>query len=131
MVTTKGEISGAHNQDEFYRALKQSGYYPDHVKIIKKPVSGQPGVYDISYKLQKQKSGGGFANEYTDEFKKTVYDPNKWSNDKIFDLGQNAMKQGKIQPNGKVHGIASNGMKFQGYIKDGKITNFHPINNFT
>lgn len=130
LVTTKSGVSGGHNQDEFYKALKQSGYYPNHVKIVKTPVPGQKGVYDIRYNLQKQKSGGGFVNEYTEPFKKTVYDPKYWSDNKIFDLGQKAMKQGKIQPNGKVQGTASNGMKFIGYIKDGKITNFHPIDKF-
>ncbi|BFJ00343.1 MULTISPECIES: CdiA family toxin C-terminal domain-containing protein [Priestia] len=58
---------------------------------------------------------------------KTVYDPSKISDDKIYRLGQEAMQNGKV--NGRlVEGTASNGLEFRGYLNEaGEITNFFPI----
>lgn len=38
------------------------------------------------------------------------------------------MKNGVIEGQ-EITGIASNGLKFVGYIRDGKVTNFYPVLN--
>ncbi|GHU36716.1 hypothetical protein FACS1894192_03930 [Bacilli bacterium] len=37
------------------------------------------------------------------------------------------MKNGVIDDKGTITGTASNGLKFVGHIRDGKITNFFPV----
>ena len=60
---------------------------------------------------------------------KTVYDPKVYSDQQIIQWGKDAMQEA-ISANrvtGRVViGYAPNGMRFTGYIEDGKITNFFP-----
>lgn len=49
----------------------------------------------------------------------------------MYEWGQTAMNNGKIQPDGRtIIGTSPNGVKFIGYLNDaGEVTNFFPVLN--
>jgi len=56
LVTTKKGVKGAHNENDFYAALKSAGYdLNKDVKMVKTPVPGQPGLTDITYQYKETK----------------------------------------------------------------------------
>ena len=57
-----------------------------------------------------------------------MYDPTKITDDEMIKWGKEAMKNG-IKNGRVINGVASNGLKFRGYIDEvaGVITNFHPV----
>ncbi|TRZ40240.1 hypothetical protein CEQ21_04690 [Niallia circulans] len=58
---------------------------------------------------------------------KTVYDPSIVSDEQLIEWGKEAMKNGEV--NGRVvDGIASNGVRFRGFLnlETNEITNFFP-----
>ncbi|MFP8641626.1 EndoU domain-containing protein [Priestia aryabhattai] len=129
-VNTKKGIVGGHNMDEFNKALKSQGFNPDDLIVSKKSHQSIEGIYEVEYKIPRKDMAGNVADPVS--YKnikepKTVYDPSKISDDKIYRLGQEAMQNGKV--NGRlVEGTASNGLKFRGYLNEaGEITNFFPI----
>lgn len=65
------------------------------------------------------------------EKNKTVYDPTKISDNQMYEWGQTAMNNGKVQPDGRtIIGTSPNGVKFIGYLNDaGEVTNFFPVLN--
>ncbi len=64
-------------------------------------------------------------------YKKTVYDPKVYSDADMFrwatEAAYDAKWRGNMPPAGSWTGTASNGMKFEGWIRDGQITSFYPI----
>ncbi|PSA97934.1 T7SS effector LXG polymorphic toxin [Bacillus halotolerans] len=129
-VNTKKGIVGGHNLDEFNKALKSQGFNPDDLIVSKKRHQSIEGIYEVEYKIPRKDMAGKIAEPVS--YKnikqpKTVYDPSKISNDKIYQWGQEAMQNGKV--NGRlVEGTAANGLKFRGYLNEaGEITNFFPI----
>ncbi|MFX3616493.1 MAG: T7SS effector LXG polymorphic toxin [Sporolactobacillus sp.] len=129
-VNTKKGIVGGHNTDEFNKALKNQGFNPDDLIVSKQPHPSIEGVYEVEYKIPRRDMSGNIAEPISYKAikeRKTIYDPSKISDDKIYKWGQEAMQNGTI--NGRlVEGAASNGLKFRGYLNDaGEITNFFPI----
>lgn len=129
-IGTKKGVSGGHNMDEFYNALKNQGVDVEDLIISKKSHSSIEGIYEIEYKIPRKDMAGNIAEPVS--YKnikepKTIYDPAMISDDKIYQWGKEAMQKGTI--NGRlVEGTASNGLKFRGYLNDtGEITNFFPI----
>ncbi|PGW24829.1 WXG100 family type VII secretion target [Bacillus cereus] len=129
-ISTKKGVSGGHNMDEFYNALKNQGVDVEDLIISKKSHSSIEGIYEIEYKIPRKDMAGNIAEPVS--YKnikepKTIYDPAMISDDKIYQWGKEAMQKGTI--NGRlVEGTASNGLKFRGYLNDtGEITNFFPI----
>ncbi len=129
-ISTKKGVSGGHNMDEFYNALKNQGVDVEELIISKKSHSSIEGIYEIEYKIPRKDMAGNIAEPVS--YKnikepKTIYDPAMISDDKIYQWGKEAMQKGTI--NGRlVEGTASNGLKFRGYLNDaGEITNFFPI----
>ncbi|WP_238600691.1 EndoU domain-containing protein [Metasolibacillus meyeri] len=129
-VNTKKGIVGGHNMDEFNKALKSQGFNPNDLIVSKKPHQSIEGIYEVEYKVPRKDMAGNIAEPVS--YKnikdpKTVYDPSKISDDKIYQWGQEAMQNGKVD--GRiVEGTASNGLKFRGYLNEaGEITNFFPI----
>ncbi|GHU36699.1 hypothetical protein FACS1894192_03880 [Bacilli bacterium] len=122
-------ISGGHNSEAFLGSLDEIGG-----KVVSEtPHSNIPGIKDIAYEIPKKGIDGQprVPAEYkTIKDPKTVYDPNIVSDKQIYEWGQEAMKNGKIitKPNGEqiIEGYASNGLKFKGFIRENKITNFYP-----
>ncbi|EKB5972252.1 EndoU domain-containing protein [Listeria monocytogenes] len=133
-VNTKKGVVGGHNMDEFNKALKNQGFNPEDLIVSKKSHPTIEGIYEIKYKIPRKDMTGKVAKPVSyKEIKdpKTVYDPTKISNEKMFEWGQSAMNNGKIQPDGRtVIGTSSNGLKFIGYLDEvGKVTNFYPVLN--
>ncbi len=90
------------------------------------------GIYEIEYKVPRKDMTGNVKEPIS--FKqipkpKTVYDPIKISDEKIYQWGISAMQNGIVQSDGRtVIGNSSNGLKFIGYLNDvGVITNFYPV----
>ncbi|GHU36691.1 hypothetical protein FACS1894192_03840 [Bacilli bacterium] len=118
-------ISGGHNSEAFLGSLDEIGG-----KVVSEtPHSNIPGIKDIAYEIPKKGIDG--QPRVPAEYKiidqpKTVYDPNIISDKQMYEWGQEAMKNGKIVDN-KIYGTASNGLKFEGFYRNGEITNFFPV----
>ncbi|GFH41956.1 hypothetical protein Hs30E_05070 [Lactococcus hodotermopsidis] len=125
-VGKKG-ISGGHNSKAFFESLDEVGgritSETSHPNIS--------GIKEIFYEVPKKGIDGKALTP--PEYRlinrpKTVYDPGIISDKQIYVWGQEAMKNGVIDKR-EITGIANNGLKFKGFIEDGKITNFFPMLN--
>ncbi|GHU36705.1 hypothetical protein FACS1894192_03900 [Bacilli bacterium] len=120
-------ISGAHNGQNFMDEIGKL-----NAKITSEKVnSAFLGIKEVEYRVPQKLPGGVIKEpiEYTSKvYKKTIYDSSIVSDKQIFEWGQEAMKNGKIVGN-KIYGTASNGLKFEGYYRNGEITNFFPVLN--
>ncbi|MEK5446687.1 CdiA family toxin C-terminal domain-containing protein [Paenibacillus sp. FSL R7-0331] len=128
-VIRKGNkgIVGGHNLDNFNKAFTDRGWSLDENIISKTPHPTIKGVYEIKYQLPAVDTKG---NIIPGQYKnipnpKTVYDPSVITNEQMLQWGREALANGTI--NGRIiTGTSSNGLKFQGYIDNGEITNFFP-----
>lgn len=129
-VNTKKGVIGGHNLEEFNNALTNQGVGLDELILSKKPHPSIEGIYEIEYRIPKKDITGNVAKPITYkniDTPKTVYDPSVFSETDIYNLGVEAMQNGKII-GGRVEGTASNGLKFIGYLDEaGKVKNFFPI----
>lgn len=129
-INTKKGIVGGHNLDEFNSALRSQGVSLDDLIISKKSHPSIAGIYEIEYRIPKKDITGGIAKpiSYKNiDTPKTVYDPSVFSETEIYNLGVEAMQNGKII-GGRVEGTASNGLGFIGYLDEaGNVKNFFPI----
>ncbi|GFH43228.1 hypothetical protein Hs30E_17790 [Lactococcus hodotermopsidis] len=120
-------FSGGHNSKAFFESLDEVGGRIASEKT--NPI--YPGIKEIFYEVPKKGIDGKplVPPEYRlIKQPKTVYDPNIISDKQIYEWGQEAMKNGVIDGR-EITGIANNGLKFKGFIEDGKITNFFPMLN--
>ncbi len=131
----KNGVSGAHNINHFYDTLKKTGVNIDDL-IVGEPLKHPqlPGLYEINYRVPSMKYGPEGNLVPSGQFRnikdpKTVYDPSIYSDEQIIQFGKKAMQEA-IDSNRivgrQVVGYAPNGMRFTGFIDDGKITNFFP-----
>ncbi|WP_169741053.1 CdiA family toxin C-terminal domain-containing protein [Carnobacterium gallinarum] len=108
--------------------MRNQGFTIEDCIINKKPHPTIDGIYEIDYQVPKEVKGQLIPNEYKKiPEPKTVYDPKIFSNEDMYNLGVEAMQNGKV--NGRViKGISSNGIEFTGYLDDvtGELKNFHP-----
>lgn len=131
---TKG-ITGGHNMDEFM------AYFRDVEGLVDKdfietitPHKSFDGIYQIKYKIPKKDNQGNILAGQYKIFKnpKTVYDPSILSDDEILKWGEEAMKDGIMNntiQGDKIIGVASNGLKFEGWINR-EITDNIEVSNF-
>lgn len=122
-------VKGGHNIDSFYGELNAQGFNIDDCIINKKPHPTIKGIYEIEYKIPAMDNKGNIIpNQYKNIGQpKTVYDPNYFSDSTIYNLGVEAMQNGKISGR-EISGIASNGLEFRGFINEaGEVTNFFPV----
>ncbi|MEG2378077.1 MAG: CdiA family toxin C-terminal domain-containing protein, partial [Clostridia bacterium] len=124
---TKNGVSGAHNGDNFKKAIRNYGVAP-----IQGPdsVTNHPtikGIYNQKYLIPRNDGMGMRAKI----FKKTLYDPRIISNKKMMRWSNEALSRAQIEmgSNGSytIAGKAENGLKFNGFIRDGRITSFYPV----
>ncbi|WP_228478789.1 CdiA family toxin C-terminal domain-containing protein [Listeria welshimeri] len=129
-INTKKGVIGGHNLDEFNNALTNQGVGLDELILSKKPHPSIKGIYEIEYRIPKKDITGNIAKPITYkniDTPKTVYDPSVFTEIDIYNLGVEAMQNGKII-GGRVEGTASNGLKFIGYLDEaGNVKNFFPI----
>ncbi|MGX7419516.1 CdiA family toxin C-terminal domain-containing protein [Carnobacterium gallinarum] len=129
-ISTKKGISGGHNADEFYKALQSQGINGDDLVISKTSHPTIDGVYEVEYRIPRKDITGNVADPVTYKNArdpKTLYDPSIISDDKMYELGSEAMQNGKLI-NGRIEGTASNGLNFIGYLDEfGNVKNFYPI----
>ncbi|EOF7810992.1 T7SS effector LXG polymorphic toxin [Listeria monocytogenes] len=129
-VNIKKGVIGGHNINEFNNALKKQGVDIEELILSKKPHPTIEGIYEIEYRIPKKNIAGNIVEPISYkkiDTPKTVYDPSVFSETEIYNLGVEAMQSGKIIDK-RVEGIASNGLKFIGYLDNtGKVKNFFPI----
>ncbi|MBF2457018.1 EndoU domain-containing protein [Listeria welshimeri] len=129
-INTKKGVIGGHNLDEFNNALTNQGVGLDELILSEKPHPSIKGTYGIEYRIPKKDITGNIAKPITYkniDTPKTVYDPSVFTEIDIYNLGVEAMQNGKII-GGRVEGTASNGLKFIGYLDEaGNVKNFFPI----
>jgi hypothetical protein len=123
-ISKKG-ISGGHNGNAFFEGLNDVGG-----RIVSEtPHPSIQGVKDVIYEVPKKGIDGKPLvppeYRYIDR-PKTIYDPNLISDKQIYEWGLEAMKNSEIVGY-KVYGTSSNGLKFEGFYREGKITNFFPV----
>ncbi|HCR3470629.1 TPA: DUF637 domain-containing protein, partial [Proteus mirabilis] len=128
--TQKMGISGGHNANVFYNVVKDK-----NLKIIKQTPTSVRGIMYIEYKIPAKHPQTGEITHYkgngAQPFKKTIYDPKIFSDQKILELGQKAAANGyknALDKNLQSYDAMSEGITFRVYLdKETKmVTNFHP-----
>lgn len=128
--TQKMGISGGHNANVFYNVVKDK-----NLKIIKQIPTSVRGIMYIEYKIPAKHPQTGEITHYkgngAQPFKKTIYDPKIFSDQKILELGQKAAANGyknALDKELQSYDAMSEGITFRVYLdKETKIvTNFHP-----
>ncbi|MEI4803839.1 CdiA family toxin C-terminal domain-containing protein [Bacillus sp. FJAT-51639] len=124
---------GSHNADEFYKY---------DVKIVSKKkvydVNGNEvkGVTEVEYNMPELDMAGnpkGPGIYGTKVHRKTIYDPKLMSDKEFVEKGMEAANDALSKESSGVIprewiGIDSNGVKWNGYFENGKITSFFPTN---
>jgi hypothetical protein len=97
-VNTKKGVVGGPNMDEFNKALKNQGFKPDDLIVSKKAHPTIEGIFEVEYKIPRKDISGNIAEPVS--YKnikepKTVYDPSKISDEKIYQWGQERCRTDK------------------------------------
>lgn len=91
--TQKTGVSSAHNADAFYGAAEDKG-----LQIISETPTAVKGITQIEYRIPTKDAAGNLTGNYkgngAEPFKKTVYDPKIYTDQKMLDLGQQAAAKG-------------------------------------
>lgn len=97
-------------------------------QIVKDP--NNPNIVTVYYRTTKREDCTGklVEGEFKDNFQpKTIYNPDVYSADDIYNYGLEAAKKGFPDgKNGRSYISDYNGVSFQVFLKDGKIDSFHP-----
>ena len=122
----KGGISGAHNEQAFLQEAKARG-----VKILSKEPGSTPGITTYNYQVPALNKDGTLSGGYkTIPFKKTVYDPNIYSDAKIVELGRSAAAKGyndAVASGKQAYNATEGGVTFRVYLNhNNEVDNFHP-----
>ncbi|MGG8496758.1 fibronectin type III domain-containing protein [Tenacibaculum sp. TC6] len=130
----KRAITGGHNLADFNNYLINNNIEINRLGMRSGSVDG---ISELTYQIKKADGSGGWK---ATEFKKTLYDPSKLSDQDMIKYGKEAMDEGIlsnrmiVQPgsNTIIKGESSNGIKFLGYRDPVtlEIKNFHPVINY-
>ena len=121
----KKGVVGGHNQNSFDQIAKEK-----NLKVVDEKFDPKnPGVKKVTYKIPSYDTTGNVTGYKNANYTKTVYDPEFFSDERIYALGRQASN--KITSNDIASGKPyfdkiSEGLKFRIYVRDGKVTNFHP-----
>ncbi|QEM92207.1 hypothetical protein FEI17_16905 [Kosakonia radicincitans] len=125
--TQKHGISGGHNANAFYDAVKEY-----NVKIVSETPTGVKGITEVEYLIPTKDRAGNLTGNYKPTTEtKTIYDPNIFSDQKILELGQQAAAKGykdaMASKNGQAN-VSVDGVNFRIYVDKttGTVRNFHP-----
>ncbi|MBD2812590.1 hemagglutinin repeat-containing protein, partial [Xenorhabdus sp. Vera] len=128
--TQQRGIKGAHNINEFHAAGKEK-----QIKIVSEKPTETKGITQIEYLIPTKDRAGNITGLKGDgkngPFKKTVYDPNIYTDQKMLELGQKAAASGykeAISKGQRVYDAKSGGIEFRVYLDldSGRVNNFHP-----
>ncbi|NIG76585.1 hypothetical protein F3J34_23750 [Klebsiella sp. Ap-873] len=125
--TQKSGISGGHNADAFYGAVKQYG-----VKIVTEKPTNIKGISEVEYLVPTKDRSGNLTGEYKpNPEKKIIYDPKIYTDKIMLDLGQEAATKGyrdAIHNGQSAYDATAGGVNFRIYLdkNTGRVTNFHP-----
>ncbi|MEG6444205.1 contact-dependent inhibition toxin CdiA [Enterobacter roggenkampii] len=125
--TQKSGISGGHNADAFYDAVKKYG-----VKIVSEKPTNVKGISEVEYLVPTKDRMGNLDGKYKPSpEKKTIYDPKIYTDKVMLDLGQEAAVKGyrDAMLNGQsAYDATAGGLNFRVYLdkNTGRVTNFHP-----
>ena len=125
--TQKSGISGGHNADAFYGAVKQYG-----VKIVSEKPTNVKGISEVEYLVPTKDRAGNLTGKYKpNPEKKTLYDPKVYTDKVMLDLRQEAAMKGyrdAILNGQSAYDATAGGVKFRIYLdkNTGQVTNFHP-----
>ena len=120
-------ITGGHNRNNFEAELVKRGG-----RITSETPTGIDGITTIRYEIPKlDRSGKSDGYKTPSSNPKTVYNPNKFSDAQILDMGQKAAAKGYAEAikNGVTQYTSSiNGIPFRIYLnkETGAVTNVHP-----
>ena len=120
-------ISGGHNRIHFEAELKKQGG-----RVASETPTGVDGIVTVKYEIPKFDRAGNRDGWKSIKDPKTIYDPTKFSDSKMLDMGIDAavqkynaefIKLGKTSYNSSINGVS-----FRVYIdsETGAITNVHP-----
>ena len=121
-------IKGAHNQEEFLKAVDK---HSNDLVIIDSN-SEIKGITQYRYGYKKQDRAGNYTGEVKEyRMPKTVYDPNVFTDEKMYQLGSQAANKGysqAIQDGKTVYTSSQKGIDFHVYLdrETKEISNFHP-----
>ncbi|AWH89378.1 hemagglutinin repeat-containing protein [Limnobaculum parvum] len=123
-------IKGGHNANSFYDSVKQYG-----VQIVSETPTGTPGITTIEYRIPAKHPQTGEITHYkgdgSEPFKKTIYDPKIFTDQKMLTLGKQAAakayKDAMLSPKG-IADATVGGVTFRVYVDKatGVVRNFHP-----
>ena len=120
-------ITGGHNRANFEAELKRKGG-----RIISETPTGVDGITTIRYEIPKFDRSGKIDGYKTPSSNpKTVYNPSKFTDAKILEMGQEAAAKGyaeAIRSGNTQYTAPINGIPFRIYLnkETGAVTNVHP-----
>jgi len=119
-------IKGGHNRARFEAELKKQGG-----RIASETPTGIDGIVSIRYEIPKLDRAGNPDGWKSISSPKTVYDPIKFSDSEVLEMGLEAAAKGyneAIRLGKRQYDETINGVKFHVYIdqKTGAINNVHP-----
>jgi len=122
----KKGITGAHNADAFYDAVKQN-----NVRIVSETPSETKGITNVTYQVPAFDRAGNIVGYKAAELPKTIYDPKIFTDEKILQLGQEAAANGYKSAMAKglqAYDAKAGGVTFRVYIdkNTGRVNSFHP-----
>lgn len=123
------------NSGFIYANLSYNVIKDKNLKVIKQNPTSVRGIMYIEYKIPAEHPQTGEITHYkgngAQPFKKTIYDPKIFSDQKILELGQKAAANGyknALDKKLQSYDAMSEGITFRVYLdKETKmVTNFHP-----
>ena len=131
-INQRRGVAGGHNRENFLNTLSQGGG-----RIVKEESTNVDGITRIHYEIPRLGRGGKPDGTYKAiSSPKTVYDPIKFSDHEMLEMGQKAVAKGysdllernRLDPKVYQDSQKINGIKFHYYIdtETKGVTNVHP-----
>jgi len=116
-------VGGGHNLDAFNQAYLDYGVDP--ADAIVSGTELYPGIYEVEYRtpLLTSQMTPVEPRKWTEQaVSKTLYDPSRVSDAEYLEWAREAMSNARLVPgrNNVYEGIADNGLKFRGIVRNGK-----------
>ena len=127
-INQRRGVAGGHNRENFLNTLSQGGG-----RIVKEESTNVDGITRIHYEIPRLGRDGKPDGTYKAiSSPKTVYDPQKYSDNNILKWGQRAASKGYKEAVGafdvREYNATYNGIEYKIYLnkKTGEVQNVHP-----